>query len=134
MYNKIIIALALDHGFSSNALNIARSLINKEGKIMAVHVSEPVTGIARLYLAEDDVAKAQQTIKAEISSRLDKHEDIEAVILTGHAGRELPDYADKVGADCIIVGSHKPGLEDFFLGSTSARVVRHARCAVHVLR
>ena len=134
MYNKIIIALSLEHGFSSTALNIARSLKSEIGEIIAVHVSEPVQGIARLYLAEEDIEKAQDAIRAEISSRLEEHTDIEAVILTGHPGRELADYAEKIGAECIIVGSHKPGLEDFFLGSTSARVVRHAKCAVHVLR
>ena len=134
MYNKIIIGLALEHGFSSIALNVARSLIAEDGKIIAVHVSEPVKGVARLYLAQEDVDKAEQTIKNEITNRLTEQDDVEAVILSGHAGRELPEYAEKTGADCIIVGSHKPGLEEFFLGSTSARVVRHAKCAVHVLR
>ncbi len=36
--------------------------------------------------------------------------------------------------DCIVIGSHKPGLSDYLLGSTAARVVRHAPCAVHVYR
>ena len=134
MYEKIIIAMSLEHGFSSNALNIARSLISKDGKIIAVHVSEPLNKTARLYLSDEDVEKSVKTIKTELSNRLETHEDIETVILNGHAGRELPGYAQKIGADCIIVGSHKPGLEDFFLGSTSARVVRHAECAVHVIR
>ncbi|WP_170501927.1 universal stress protein, partial [Ruegeria atlantica] len=38
------------------------------------------------------------------------------------------------GIDCIVLASHKPGMKDFFLGSTAALVVRHARCSVHVLR
>jgi len=36
--------------------------------------------------------------------------------------------------DLIIVGSHKPGLQDYLLGSTAARVVRHAMCSVLVGR
>jgi nucleotide-binding universal stress UspA family protein len=134
MYDKIIIGLSLDHGFSANALNAARSLINENGEIIAVHVSEPLNKTAKLYLSDEDVANAKQWVKEEFATRLDKQDDVESVILSGHAGRDLPDYAEKTGADCIIVGSHKPGLEDFFLGSTSARVVRHAKCAVHVLR
>ena len=63
MYNKIIIALSLEHGFSSTALNIARSLKSESGEIIAVHVSEPVQGIARLYLAEEDIEKAQDAIR-----------------------------------------------------------------------
>lgn len=134
MYKKIIIALSLEHGFSSGALDIARSLINEGGKIIAVHVSEPLNKTARLYLSDDDVDKSVQTIKSELANRLDAQKDIETVILNGHPGREIPGYAIKIGADCIVIGSHKPGLEDFFLGSTCARVVRHAKCAVHVLR
>ena len=134
MYKKIVIALALDHGFSPKALDIAKKLINEDGQIVAVHVSEPVKDAVRLFLSEEDVKHAQEKTKEQMNKRLNDENNVESVLLIGHAGREIPDYAKKVGADCIIVGSHKPGLEDFFLGSTSARVVRHAQCAVHVLR
>lgn len=134
MYDKIVVGLSLEHGYSGNALKAARALLNENGKIIAVHVTEPLNEVARLYLADEDVEKARQTVKEEFASRLDKQDDVESVMLSGHAGREIPEFAEKVGADCIIVGSHEPGLEDFFLGSTSSRVVRHARCAVHVLR
>ncbi len=134
MYDKIIVALALNHGFSPNALKAAKSLLNQNGKIIVVHVSEPIKGITSLYLADEEVKKVEKTIQKEISDRLKLHEDVESVVLSGHSGSEIPDYAQKIGADCIVIGSHKPGLENFFLGSTSERVVRHAQCAVHVLR
>ncbi len=134
MYNKIIVAMALDHGFSPTAIQLARKLLNEGGKIIAVHISEPLNNVARLYIDEKEIDKAHKSVHDEVDKRLENQSDVEPVILTGHPGRELPDYAEKIGADCIIVGSHKPGLEDFFLGSTSARVVRHAKCAVHVLR
>ena len=134
MYRKIIIAMGLDHGFSSMALDLARKLIVQDGEIIAVHVIEPVKSIARLYLAEEDIEKAQKATMEEVAKRLNREYDVESVILTGHAGKEIPDYAEKTGADCIVVGAHKPGLDDFFLGSTAARVVRHAKCSVHVLR
>ena len=56
------------------------------------------------------------------------------VVITGHASRAIMDYAHDNDCDCIVIASHKPGLEDYFLGSTAARVVRHSRCNVHVLR
>jgi nucleotide-binding universal stress UspA family protein len=55
-------------------------------------------------------------------------------MLKGHIGRTIADYAAEAAVDCIVIGSHRPGLTDYFLGSTAARVVRHAPCAVHVLR
>ncbi|MET0093936.1 MAG: universal stress protein [Sedimenticola sp.] len=33
-----------------------------------------------------------------------------------------------------MCGAHRPGLSDFFLGSTAARIMRYANCSVHVLR
>jgi nucleotide-binding universal stress UspA family protein len=43
-------------------------------------------------------------------------------------------YASENGYDCIVIASHVPGFENIFLGSTADRVVRHAKCAVHVIR
>ena len=60
--------------------------------------------------------------------------DAEAIVLPGHAGRTITDYAEKNGADCIIVGSHRPDTKDFSQGSTVARIMRYAPCSVHVLR
>ena len=47
---------------------------------------------------------------------------------------QILEWAESNKVDCIIINSHKPGLQDYFLGSTAARVVRHAQCSVHVIR
>jgi len=44
------------------------------------------------------------------------------------------DIAKKVEADLIVIGAHRPGLEDYLLGPNAARVVRHAVCSVLVVR
>ncbi len=134
MYDKIIISLALDHGISQTALAVARSLRSEVGEIVAVHVYEPLHGSASTFVTEEAVAHAMQSAKDRLAERVTDAPDVEAVMLKGHPGRAITDYAKKFGADCIIVGSHKPGLRDYFLGSTSARIVRHAPCSVHVLR
>ncbi len=56
------------------------------------------------------------------------------MLVKGHSARTIIDYANEHDIDCIVIGSHKPGLSDYFLGSTASRVVRHAPCAVHVQR
>jgi nucleotide-binding universal stress UspA family protein len=133
MYNKILIASALGQGFSEKALQAARSLISENGKIIVAHVIEPVNNVVQSFVTEDVKSKTYEKIKNMMAERC-KDEAIESEILYGQAGREITKYAEKIGADCIIIGSHKPGLEDFFLGSTSSRVVRYAKCSVHVLR
>jgi nucleotide-binding universal stress UspA family protein len=133
MYNKILIATALNQGFSDRALKVAKSLISENGKIISAHVIEPVNNVVDSFVTEDVKDKAYEKIKSDMAKRCNDN-TIESEILHGHAGRQITKYADKIGADCIVIGSHKPGLEDFFLGSTSSRVVRHAKCSVHVLR
>ena len=133
MYNKILIASALNQGFSERALKAAKLLISDKGNIIAAHVIEPVNNVVQSFITEDVKSKTYDEIKRLMAERCND-EAIESEILYGQAGREISKYAEKIGADCIIIGSHKPGLEDFFLGSTSSRVVRYAKCSVHVLR
>ena len=133
MYNKILIASALDQGFSEKALDTAKSLIAQNGKIFTVHVMEPVNNVVQSFVTEEAKSKTLDNINSAMAERF-KDEAIESEVLYGQAGREISKYAEKIGADCIIIGSHKPGLEDFFLGSTSSRVVRYSKCSVHVLR
>ncbi len=134
MYDKIIIASALDQGFGPKAIETAKMLLSEHGKIITVHVIEPINEVVQSFVTQEAKSKARDSIKSMMNDRLTDEESIDSVILTGRPGSEIPTYAQKVGADCIIVGSHKPGLDDFFLGSTSSRVVRHAACSVHVLR
>ena len=133
MYNKILIASALDQGFSEKALDTAKALISENGKIFTAHVMEPVNNVVQSFVTEDVKSKTHDKVKNMMADRCND-EAIESKILYGQAGREISKYAEKIGADCIIIGSHKPGLEDFFLGSTSSRVVRYSKCSVHVLR
>ncbi len=52
-------------------------------------------------------------------------------LFTGHS----PNMAAFMGLTfCIIVASHKPNVGDYLLGTTAARVVRHATCSVFVVR
>lgn len=134
MYRKIIVALSLEHGIAERALRVANALAEEGAKIFAVHVSEPLQSSVRFYVSDDDLKKARTKTEAMLKERLAEYPHVTPVVLEGHAGQALADYADETGADCIVVASHKPGLRDFLLGSTAARVVRHAPCSVHVLR
>jgi len=134
MYKKILVALALDHGYGLKALELARTLRVEGGEIIAVHVFEPVHSSVSLYVPTEHVKKTRKASKKEIAKRIGEAKDVETAVIVGHAGRAITDYAEEVGADCIVLGSHKPGLQDFFLGSTAARVIRYANCSVHVLR
>ncbi len=134
MYQKIILSLALNHGISEQAIQTARAMLTEGGQIIAVHVYEQYQGSSAVGISSEAMAKGLQNTKELLVSRVADADDLKAVLLKGHSGFSITEYAEKINADCIIVGSHKPGLRDYFLGSTAARIVRHAPCSVHVLR
>ena len=133
MYTKILVPMALDHDVSPKTLEIARALAPR-GTIIALHVHEAVQGSVSSYLDEATVRAGEDAARAIFEAKLADHPDITPVLVRGHSARAIIDHAAAQGVDCIVIGSHKPGLSDFFLGSTAARVVRHAPCAVHVHR
>lgn len=42
--------------------------------------------------------------------------------------------AQEADVDLIVVGSHRPKMKDYLLGTNAGRVVRHANCSVLVAR
>jgi nucleotide-binding universal stress UspA family protein len=42
--------------------------------------------------------------------------------------------AEKISADLIIMPAHRLKLQDYLLGTNTAKVVRHAQCSVLVVR
>ncbi|MCF2872427.1 universal stress protein [Octadecabacter sp. G9-8] len=134
MYKKILVPMALDHGVSPSTLDIARALTAGGGDVIALHVYEAPQGSVNAYLSEDAQKESVARARADLAAKTDHLEGVTAEMVIGHTYRSIIDYATDHGVDCIVMGSHKPGFSDYLLGSTAARVVRHAPCAVHVYR
>ena len=134
MYRKILVPMALDHGVSPQTLEIARALCANGGEIIALHVHEAPQGSVTAYLDEAAVKAGFERAQSMLQDKVAGLEGVTPEIVTGHSARTIIDYAKAGGIDCIVIASHKPGLSDYFLGSTASRVVRHAACAVHVQR
>ncbi|MEX0340223.1 MAG: universal stress protein [Arenibacterium sp.] len=134
MYDNVLVPMALDHGISPQMLEVAQALLSPSGKITALHVYEAPEGSVGAFLDDSVVNAAYEKAKSRLAEKTADLEGLETVIIKGHSARSIIDYADANAVDCIVIGSHKPDLRDYFLGSTAARVVRHAPCAVHVMR
>ncbi len=134
MYRKILVAMALDHGISPQTLEIARALRAEGGKIIAVHVVEDLPGSSNAELWDKLQAEIHDRARGLLEKKLAGNTDVSAALVGGHVHSTIVEYASKHEIDCIVLGSHKPGLTDYLIGSTAARVVRHASCAVHVFR
>jgi nucleotide-binding universal stress UspA family protein len=135
MYQNILVAVALDHSPHANdALRVARALSNQGASITALHVIEEMPTYVAAQVPPDFLSDRKPAAEAELNAELGGVSDVKPVVVYGHPGRTIVDYAKDHAIDCIVIASHKPGLQDYFLGSTAQRVVRYAQCAVHVLR
>lgn len=136
MYKQILVPIALDHGdHGAKAISVARQLLDEGGHITLLHVMEQLPSYATSYLPEGALESNRNKAVAELNRLADAiGKTASSLVIAGHSHNAIIEYAEKNGVDCIVIASHKPGLEDYFLGSTAARVVRHAKCCVHVLR
>ena len=58
----------------------------------------------------------------------------DAIIAAGAGTGISAKFIEKGGADLIIIGSHRPAMSTYLLGSNATTVVRHAGCSVLVVR
>ena len=136
MYKTILVPIDLAHAEKGKPMiEVARKMGGDEARIILVNVIEEVPGYVAVELPQGLFANArkhaEEKLKA-ICTAAGIKRDYE--VLSGNAHGAILKFAKEQNVDLIIVGSHKPGLQDYFIGSTAARVVRHAHCTVLVSR
>ena len=136
MYAKILVPIELSHKRSGiNAIKIAKKLVDDGGEIILVNVVDYVPAYIEAELpmaSRNSLSKRALAKLTEIAKDAGIGSNVE--VRSGHAANTILRAADSHYADLIIIASHRPGLTDYFLGSTAARVVRHAQCPVLVDR
>ena len=136
MSRKIIVPVELpDEGKAAKMIEAARDLGGGDAQITLVHVVADVPTYVAAELPGGILDKLQETAKAklaDIAKSIGINADIE--VRRGQPATVILGVAKEKSADVIIIASHHPGFSDYFLGSTAARVVRHADCSVYILR
>ncbi|MEM8658146.1 MAG: universal stress protein [Pseudomonadota bacterium] len=137
MFNSILVPVDITHeDVGETILRLAKGLLVDGGKIIALHVSPDIPTYAEAYVPPNirDARSGEQREALQTIAAAAGVDNLEVRIANGAAHVRILDTIDEMSPDLVIVGSHKPGLSDYFIGSTAARVVRHAPCAVLVHR
>lgn len=140
MYKHIVVAVDLAHGEAGSALLAkATKLIDPAGTIRVLHVLEDIPAYVAAELPRDLQDRRDAEAKVELKVLGGALEgkttaSVELEIRHGAAAGQILEAAEDNGADLIMIASHRPGLSDYFIGSTAARVVRHAQCSVLISR
>jgi len=136
MFKTILVPIDMAHVAEGKAIiDIAAEHGATGAKIILLNVAEEIPGWAAAELPagllEQSRAKSEADLKA-LAKASGMAMDVE--VRTGHPYKTILEVAEEKAADLVIIASHRPGLQDYFLGSTAAKVVRHAKCSVLVIR
>lgn len=109
-----------------------------EGALRLIYVRPivPVTYMEFMPPTFDEEQQGEAEKKlADIAADVDlPSERVSAAVRLGSVYNEVLDEAEKTGADLIVIGSHRPSMATFLLGSNASAIVRHAKCSVLVVR
>lgn len=128
---------------STAAAELAREL---GAKVTLVHVHDPegLRPPATIGWSPTQQATLEKEIERAVGQSFDQLKAArfagvnvaDTVILhDASAAHAICAYAEKIGADLIVIATHgRTGLKHLLIGSVAERVVRHASCPVLTLR
>lgn len=123
---------------SENALKVALEMTGDPTKIHVVNVLPPLEAISPAVIwGELSDEHRVQSVKKYADTYLEARQAAGASVdvLIGSPGHEVTEFAKRLRADLIIVSSHGyHGIKRMLLGSVAEAIIRHAHCAVLVLR
>ncbi len=140
MYMRIVLAVDLaDTSAAPKGLPQALELAKAGGgELRLVNVQPVVPATFMEYVPADFDAEQSKRAKEALDAIL---ADIDlppgrksAAARAGGIYHELLQEAQDWNADLIVVGSHRPVMSDYLLGSNAKTIVRHALCSVLVVR
>ncbi len=140
MYKRIILAVDLVETSAApkglaQALELAKT---GGGALRLVNVQPVVPATFMEYVPADfdaeQTKRAQEALAALVASIDLPAERKSAAARAGGIYHELLQEAADWNADLIVVGSHRPVMSDYLLGSNAKTIVRHAQCSVLVVR
>ncbi|CCQ73637.1 universal stress protein [Magnetospira sp. QH-2] len=141
MYNDVLLAIDLDDDSSwSKALPVALEFVRNSDGMLHVMTVVPNFGMSIVGqffpkgYEEELGTKILQTLKDFVANHVPKDVKVQHIVGEGTVYEVILKIAGKINADMIVVASGRDDLKDFLLGPNAARVVRHAKCSVTVVR
>ncbi len=140
MFRRIILAVDLaDPTLAPKGLDQALELTAASGgQLRLVNVQPILPATVMAYMPADFDEEQEKHAAAALNNVVAKidlpQERVSTVVLVGEIYHELLKEAADWRADLIVVGSHRPVMSDYLLGSNAKTIVRHAQCSVLVMR
>jgi nucleotide-binding universal stress UspA family protein len=140
MYKTILVPVDLGEVETSQpAIDAAVSLAQaSEGSIRLIYVRSLVPATYMEFVPPTFDAEQQEDAEAklgEVAAGVGlPAERVSATVRLGSIYNEVLHEAEAIGADLVVVGSHRPTMATYLLGSNASTIVRHAKSSVLVVR
>ena len=141
MFAKILVAIDLDdEAANDQTLDIAEEMANLHDAELHVMTVMPTYSMAIVgsFFPKEHEKQALEGVRSALKEVLDKRnpppKGLKGHVAHGTIYDEIMKAANKLGCDLIIMASNRPELQDYLLGPNAARVVRHAKQSVFVVR
>jgi nucleotide-binding universal stress UspA family protein len=141
MYKTILVAIDLNDEASCHkpllsAVELARTFGARLHVLTVVREIEAILQAKSAPLGYDPIISYLEDRIAALIRQANAYNLQPKIIVTLGASiyAEILRVAEEAGADLVVVGSHRPAMKDYLLGTNASRVVRHARCSVLVAR
>ncbi len=140
MFKKILVPVDLaEPDIAKPAIDKAVELVRaSQGSLRIVNVLPMTPVMLAEYVPPDfDVQQrktAEDTLMTISGSCALEPARVSAVVRQGGIYHEVLEEAEAMGADLIVMSSHRPAMRTYFLGSNAGHVVRYAKCSVLVVR
>lgn len=141
MYKHILLTIDLEHDESwAKSLPVAIANAKAFGATLHVMTVVPDFGksIVSSFFPKDHEKQMMEGANKALHDFVDQHIPdgipVQHIVGYGNAYEEILRVSEDTGCDLIVMGAHRPRMEDYLLGPNAARVVRHAKCSVLVVR
>ena len=125
-------------GTSFDSIRTGLELVDQPENVHAIHILPdlPATEPGVIWDTIDDEDRITHATDALAARLIDaKYEGVRTTVRIGDPGGQIVAFAEKVGAEMIVLSSHgHSGLKHLLMGSVAERVVRLAHCPVLVLK
>ncbi|UTD28449.1 universal stress protein [Bradyrhizobium sp. WD16] len=140
MFKSILVPIDLsDTDLAKPAIATAATLSRTfQGTVRLLNVL-PITPVMLAEYVPADFESQQRQSSEDALAIVTAESGIEAARIStavrqGGIYHEILEEAAEIGADLIVMTSHRPAMRTYFLGSNAGHVVRYATCSVLVVR
>lgn len=141
MFKTVLLAIDLNEESSwTRALPAAIAQCEAFGASLHIVVVVPDFGmsIVSQHFPADFESKSLESARTALRDFIARNVpdtlNARAIVAHGTIYKEIIETAKTIGADLIVMASHRPELKDYLLGPNTARVARHFDKSVLVVR